>query len=253
MLRKSQISYSSAAYMRGHEIPWKKIWSYERPTAASYPKGSMNHPHPKLNNKLRKTSFEWMNYYGHGARMNHMGPSREIPDWEFDDGTPAPHNAKRYAYLVHKHDLIAQMIRAGAEVERRAESDTLPRIPSSAAQRDWDPEIPLFLEDDDERGGSPAPEWFVPSQKFSSIPRNAYAQAAKKHPDIPAEVGKKDPGAEELSVLTPISEYEPSSFISEKVPLMDKRRPLWSRRLWSLTDEFLLHKPQRHKNTIGSD
>jgi hypothetical protein len=58
---------------------------------------------------------------------------------------------------------------------------------------------------------------------------------------------------EPLSVLTPVAEYEPSTFISEPVLMTDKKRPHWSRRLWALTDDFLIQKPARNKNTVGSD
>lgn len=249
----TSVRHNSSAYMRGHEVPWRNVWSYDPPSAASLPKGSMDHPHPDWNNKLRKTVYEWRNFYGHGQKVRHMGPTRELPDWEHADGTPAPHSGNRFSYMVHKHDLLAQIIRAGADVERRAAADQLPRIPASQAQRDWDPEIPLYLEDDDERGGEPAPEWFVPSQKFSTIPRNGFAVSAKKFPDTPSETGKKDADAEELEVLAPISEYEPSSFISEPVPFQEQVRPFWNRRLWSLTDDFLILKPLRNKNTIGSN
>lgn len=93
----------------------------------------------------------------------------------------------------------------------------------------------------------------MPAQKFSSIPRNGFAVSERKFPDAPSETGRKDADAEELEVLSPIAEYEPSSFISEPVPFQEKVRPFWDRRLWSLTDDFLIQKPLRNKNTIGSN
>ena len=246
---------SSSAFLRNHELNWKRTFTYDRPYgAASYPDGSMHHVHPGWKNKLRKTVYEWRNYYGHGQKVAHLGPSREIPDWEHADGTPAPHSGRRFTLLSHKQDMLAQIIRAGAIVERMARDDQLPRIPGSDAQRDWDPEIPLFLEDDDERGGTPAPEWFVSPRKLSAISRDGFSKSARKFPDNPAEAGKSDVDAETLKPLEPLADYEPTSFIHEPLPLNErKKRPHWDRRLWSLTDEFLIEKPLRNKNTIGSD
>jgi hypothetical protein len=86
-----------------------------------------------------------------------MGELRDIPDWEFADGSPAPHTRRRYAHEHYRHKILYQFIKAGACVESRAAEGSLPRVPGTKEQRDWDPQIPLFLEDVDEAGAAPPP------------------------------------------------------------------------------------------------
>lgn len=252
---------------------WRSLWGYRRPTWQQLLEdnnaGAWLHPHPSLARGKRKSVVEWRMHHGHGHRVGTTGVMRETADWEHSDGTPAPHANARYALRFHQHHMMGEIIRAGAAVEQAIAGGDMPRIPSSAAQRDWDPEVPLFLEDGDERGGDVRPEWFEP-------PRKLHAQSRKNNwlPDVPEEVGFREAEKKQLAkergkqrehaerYERPLqnvaaggtsSEYEPASFIDEPMYVRDNAKPHWNRRLWALSDEFLVGKPPRNKNTIGSD
>jgi hypothetical protein len=231
--------HSSQYTARGRERPWTDFWSAEKPVL---PDSRSQHPHPEIRKKLRKTKAEWRQHHGHGMRLGHMGDAREVADWEHADGTPAPHGPSRYSFLHHKHHLLHQFIDAGAIVEDRTTDRRLPRIPSTKLHRDWDPEIPLFLEDADERGAAP--------EQFRSDGPEFDGAAPKQwmSSDLSPRAGGDVLEAEQLK-----GQYDPAEFIHEAVPLKDPRRPFWNRRLWALTSEFLLKKPKRNKNTIGTE
>jgi hypothetical protein len=205
-------------------------WPNERGTL---PERNTPHPHRQLH--IARSRTDWRVIHGHGARLGHMGRPREIPDWEFADGTPAPHNSKRHAFEFHKHHLLYQFIEAGAEVESRAAQGKLPIIPSTTVQRDWDPNVPLFLEDVDERGARPSVfRQFVAPQAVSS----------QLSTDL-------EPKERELQPAV-IEGFEPSELLSEeRVSKTKKTPPFWNKRLWALTNEFLMKKPTRNPNALG--
>jgi hypothetical protein len=240
--RRSQ----SQSFMRGFEKPWTKTFTYGKPVQADRTRGL---PHPVANARSRKRALEWRAYHGHGMALGHMGPSREIPDWEHADGTPAPHSPARYAFLFHQHNFIRQAVEAGAAVERAAARGMLPRVPSTAVQRAWDPEVPLFLDDLDEAGAPPPPEFFVAG---SALSRRSAPRARARYA---GDLGLREmPGAPRSAVeATSATAYDPTSFINEPLTMRDKQRPYWNRRLWALTDAFLVQKATRNKNTIGTD
>lgn len=180
---------------------------------------------------FRKTRVEWLLHHGHGVRQGHLGVTRENPDWEYSDGTPAPITLKRFATKHFFDSVLVQIIRAGATVEKATRLGTLPRIPGTKEQRSWDPEIPLFLDDSDEHGEAPS--------DLASIRRQLLDQRFAK------------PKKEEMEVNTLFASYDPAAFVSE--PVVDdrkKQRPKWSRRRWALSNQFTVPKDIQSKNTI---
>jgi hypothetical protein len=211
--------------------------------------------HPQL--KLRKTSVEWRLHHGNGVRHGHLGPLREIADFEYEDGTPSSINRKRFAFKHFQDGLLVQLIRAGAVVERAAANQYLPRIPGVPEQRDWDPEIPLFLEDADEHGK--APSWHY-QQKSSD--NTAMNRATHNHIDAKYQKASSANGSptlvnkhqqETLEPITTFASYDPSAFVSEPIALRERTKPTWSRRRWALSDEFMVAKSPQPKNTIKDE
>lgn len=133
-----------------------------------------------------------------------------------------------------------QLIRAGAAVERFEADNLLPHIPGTAEQRDWDPAIPLFLEDLDEHGRPPT----VLQSVTDRVVDERFADAVAKATHL------ANPHAgETLEPNTMFASYDPASFVSDEVKA-DQRRPYWSRRRWALTDNFLVPMSPKPKNTI---
>jgi hypothetical protein len=229
---------------------WQTFWQGEG-QQPQYPASVTEHPHLKM----RRTHVEWRMSYGHGARLGSYGPTREIPDFEYRDGSPAPLSRRRFTFSHHQDQFLVQMIKAAAAVEMAAERQWLPRVPGTAEQRDWDPEIPLFLDDVDEHGKAPISHY---TQKSTDALRSAARQdkvdekftkagLVQKHQAI----NKNQPGGEQLEPITMFASYDPASFISEPiVKPSSNSRPIWSRRRWALTNEFLVPRNPKAKNTI---
>ncbi|KAG8346614.1 hypothetical protein ERJ75_001003400 [Trypanosoma vivax] len=196
--------------------------------------------------RMRKTHTEWMLYHGHGGRPGMYGPSREIADFEFADGTPASISGRRFAFKHHQDHLLVQLIRAAATVERYEASGQLPRVPGTAEQRNWDPAIPLFLDDVDEHGRPPPP----PPPRDMCM--RLVDERMEKTTQTPNELANRHEG-ETLEANTMFASYDPSAFVSDRVQLRDERRPYWSRRRWALTDKFLVPKSPKAKNTIKDE
>ncbi|CUE58789.1 Hypothetical protein, putative [Bodo saltans] len=205
-----------------------------------------NHPH----RKFRKTSVEWRLHHKNGVRYGNLGPTREIADFEYADGTPAPMSGKRFALKHHQDGLLVQLIRAGATVEKSAASGYLPRIPGVPEQRNWDPEIPLFLEDADEHGKAPTQHYesSVAARHLNS--KFAGAESSSRG-GSPSAVNRH--AGETLEPITMFASYDAASFINEPVRTMEARKPIWSRRRWALSDEFLVPKSPQPKNTIKDE
>lgn len=215
-------------------------WAEDAP---AYPSVRSAYPLPRP--RFRKTHIEWMLHHGHGDRHSKYGPSREIPDFEFEDGTPAPATPRRFAFKHHQDHLLVQLIRAGATVERYEREGMLPRIPGTREQRDWDPSIPLFLEDLDERGRQPEP---LPAQDMvERVVDERYSGASH----TPSNLANRHAG-EELEPNTMFASYDPAAFVSDDVR-MDVRRPYWSRRRWALSDNFMVPVSPKPKNTIPDE
>uniref|UniRef100_A0A7S1QJ23 39S ribosomal protein L52, mitochondrial n=1 Tax=Neobodo designis TaxID=312471 RepID=A0A7S1QJ23_NEODS len=199
-------------------------------------RGPLPSPHTPAPTRVRyaRKRHEWREFYGHGASAGHQGRLREIPDWEFADGTPAPHNARRHAFEWHKHNLLYQIIEAGAIVEELAAADRLPMVPATKAQRDWDPNVPLFLEDQDERGARP------------SVYRGEYSAA-----DIPSHLDA-DLKPRERGDMPPatVESYNPSEFVDDRI-VAKKPEPFWNKRLWALSNEFFIQRYRKNTNTLG--
>eukprot|EP00760_Papus_ankaliazontas_P018605 PhM_4_TR17557/c0_g1_i1/m.34152 len=154
MLHRTSLSRVSQATRLGSKRPWTDFWGYEKNPV--YPKSTCDHPNPRIAQRYRKSHREWERHHGFGSAPQTQGELKEVPDWEFADGTPAPVTRTQYHAEHYKNKLLFQLIRAGATVEQRAAAGTLPKIPATKEQRDWDPNVPLFLEDVDEAGVSPA-------------------------------------------------------------------------------------------------
>lgn len=219
----------------GGAFPWSE-------DAPSYP--SARSPYPLPRPSFRKTHIEWMLHHGHGDRHSKYGPSREIADFEFADGTPAPATPRRFAYEHHKDHLLVQLIRAGAAVERYEREGMLPRIPGTREQRDWDPAIPLFLEDLDERGRPPVP---LPADMVERVIDERFSAGSQ----TASHLANKHAG-EELEPNTMFATYDPAAFVSDEIKA-DVRRPYWSRRRWALTDNFMVPMSPKPKNTIPDE
>jgi len=198
------------------------------------PLPSTHTPHPTQPHLYGRSRREWRQYHGHGAALGHMGRLREIPDWEFTDGTPAPHSGRRHAFEFYKHHLIFQIIEAGATVEELAANDRLPMVPASKAQRDWDPKVPLFLEDHDERGARPTV--YRGEYTAADIPTNLDADLRPRERDMPPAT---------------VESYTPSEFVTEPVLTPTRAKPFWNKRLWALSNEFFIERHRKNPNTLG--
>lgn len=254
-----------------HSEKWKK-----KKTLSAYPNPWTSFPlaHPKF----RKTHVEWLLHHGHGERLGKYGPSRDLPDFEYADGTPASISSRRYAFKHHLDHLLVQLIRAGATVERYESHQLLPRVPGVKEQRDWDPEIPLFLDDLDERGSAPgifrraadqSPSPATPGgftndlveKRFDNL-RNTTTPINISKPILSHERTERnnyefgedrDSRLSPLEVNTMFATYDPKAFVNDDIPKVDRRRPFWSRRRWSLSDNFLLPVSPKPKNTIKDE
>lgn len=239
----SSTRYYSAAVVRGYSDarnsdsgtkadPW--------PEQPSFPAARAAFPHTRPT--FRKTHVEWMLHHGHGDRHCKYGPTREIADFEYTDGTPSPISRRRFAFKHHQDHLLVQLIRAGATVERWEHEGKLPRIPGVPEQRNWDPEIPLFLEDVDEHGRPPMPtdmKQRVVNERFEDQSRT------------PINLANPHAG-EELEPNTMFSSYDPAAFVSDDIK-MDVRKPYWSRRRWALSNNFMVPVSPKAKNTIADE
>nr|CCC95068.1 unnamed protein product [Trypanosoma congolense IL3000] len=223
--------------------PWPKPG--EKPT---YPAALSELKLPKP--LLRKTHIEWTHYHGHGGRHGMYGPTREIADFEYADGTPASISGRRFAFKHHQDNLLVQLIRAAATVERYDANGLLPRIPGTAEQRNWDPAIPLFLDDVDEHG-RPPPSTAGPTGT-SSVCSRLVDERMGNPTYTPNEVANRHEG-ETLEANTMFATYDSSAFVSDQVKLREEKRPYWSRRRWALTDKFLVPKSPKPKNTIKDE
>lgn len=225
----------------------------------AYPDPHARFPHRRP--KFRKTHIEWLLHHGHGERLGKFGPTRELADFEYDDGTPASISPRRFAFKHHQDHLLVQLIRAGATVERYEAEQRLPRIPGTKEQRDWDPEIPLFLDDLDERGQAPVAT-ATGFSETSAIRDAASATAAlveerfssTKQKTTPINTTRLPPADDPpLEVNTMFASYDPKSFVSDEIPKADRQRPYWSRRRWSLSDNFMVPVSPKPKNTIKDE
>ncbi|KPI87208.1 hypothetical protein ABL78_3724 [Leptomonas seymouri] len=206
---------------------------------------SARSPFPLPQPRFRKTHIEWMLHHGHGDRYGKYGPSREIADFEYADGTPSSISGRRFAYKHHQDHLLVQLIRAGAAVERFEEAELLPRVPGTPEQRDWDPEIPLFLADCDEAGRPPRP---VSVDVASRVTEERFASEAGR---TPLNLANRHAG-ESLEPNAMFATFDPSAFVSDAVK-MDRRKPFWSRRRWALNDNFMVPMSPKPKNTIQDE
>jgi hypothetical protein len=212
-------------------------------TTPAYP--TSRSPFPLPQPRFRKTHIEWMLHHGHGDRYGKFGPSREIADFEYADGTPSSISGRRFAFKHHQDHLLVQLIRAGAVVERYEEEELLPRIPGTPEQRDWDPEMPLFLEDVDEAGRPPRA---MAADMVSRIMEERFSSESGR---TPVNLANKHAG-ESLEPNTMFATYDPAAFVSDEVK-MDRRKPFWSRRRWALNDNFMVPVSPKPKNTIPDE
>ena len=244
----------SQAHVAGCERPWNSYWTHHKPMA---PSAGVAHPQPYLRSRLRKDVTEWRVYHGHGWTTGLYGPTREIADWEFADGTPAPHSLSRYMFLAHRHDLLRQVIRAGAIVEELAALNQLPRIPATPEQRAWDPELPLFLDDLDERGRFIGATPGAPRRTSAASKRKSVTDVVRPKNFSSEEVDGFEPLELRLSAAQDESqEYEPSAMFRESEvakPPGESARPYWNRRLWNLTNDFFIPKAPKNKNFIDDE
>ncbi|KAG5509500.1 hypothetical protein JKF63_06205 [Porcisia hertigi] len=227
-----------SSYSGERSAPWAA------PEASpAYP--SARSPFPLGRPRFRKTHIEWMLHHGHGDRYGKYGPSREIADFEYSDGTPSSISGRRFAFKHHQDHLLVQLIRSAAVVERFEEEELLPRIPGTPEQRNWDPEIPLFLEDVDEFGRSPRP---VAGDMVARVIEERFAEESGR---TPVSLANRHAG-EALEPNTMFATYDPAAFVSDSIK-NDVRRPFWSRRRWALSDNFMVPVSPKAKNTIKDE
>ncbi|KNH07361.1 hypothetical protein XU18_1893 [Perkinsela sp. CCAP 1560/4] len=148
MLSCTRCLAMSQAYPLGERPHWSSFWKRDK----SYPSVRPGHPVEAVNRRLRKSTREWQRYHGFGNSAMSQGLAKEIPDWEYADGTPGTASMSNYHFLYYKNKLLFQIIKSAALVEQRLAEGTMPKIPGTRSSRDWDPQIPLFLEDSDDCG-----------------------------------------------------------------------------------------------------
>ena len=148
MLRHSRLLAMSQAFPLGDRPHWSHFWKKD----VSYPSVHPGHPMERVNKRMRKSVREWERYHGFGNRATGQGLAKEIPDWEYADGTPGTPSKSKYHFTYYKNKLLFQIIKSAAFVEKRLADGAMPKIPGTQSSRDWDPQIPLFLEDSDECG-----------------------------------------------------------------------------------------------------
>lgn len=258
--QKSSLSPQSAT------SGWQRYWgsfggrvSYPTAVPPLYPfnRGAREDGSPIT--QKRKTTLEWRLHHGNGVRWGHLGPTREVADYEFSDGTPMSMSSNRYALKHFQDKQIEMLIRAAAVVEELAETNGLPRIPGVKEQRDWDPEIPLFLSDVDEHGAVPVISTRNPKGQSPLSIRMHYAEElAQKNPYIN---GSKNSGktiikdaakeGDSLEPLTLFASYDPAEMFEERLTPKDKRRPHWNTRRWNISKNFVATKAPKSKNTIA--
>eukprot|EP00758_Cryptobia_borreli_P004615 Tbor_TRINITY_DN4488_c0_g1::TRINITY_DN4488_c0_g1_i1::g.8097::m.8097 len=243
-------------------LDWTTYWCGEG-QRIKYPRSLTDNGHGMP--KMRKTHTEWRMYFGHGARIGHLGATREVPDFEFSDGTPAPSTLSRYSFKHWNDKQLVTLIRCAALVEDLAKGGCLPRVPGVREQRDWDPEVPLFLDDSDEHGAAPPLSARGVARPVKRPPLSNGYFTSKMAEQRLGKLGQhdgrtlaakgliKDP-VKEGDTLEPIAmfdSYHPSKMFNE-MPLLgkDKTRPFWSRRRWNLSEQFIVERPPRAKNTI---
>ena len=169
-----------------------------------------------------------------------------------------PISPARYALKHFQDKQLEMLIRAAAVVEELAETNTLPRIPGVKEQRDWDPEIPLFLADSDEHGAVPVVKsrsggdntTFAIKMHYTEelLQSNAGVNGSKSS----GKTIVKDKSKEgELEPLTLFSSYEPAEMFEEKMTPKDIRRPHWNTRRWNISKSFVALRAPKPKNTIA--
>mmetsp|Transcript_8692 Transcript_8692/g.13190 ORF Transcript_8692/g.13190 Transcript_8692/m.13190 type:complete len:213 (-) Transcript_8692:44-682(-) len=151
MFSRNSLLCMSQAYPSGDRPHWTTFWKQEK-SRLRYPSVRPGHPVSSVDSRLRKSTREWERYHGFGNSPRSQGLPKEIPDWEYADGTPGTVSMSDYHFVYYKNKLLYQIIKSAAFVESRLANDAMPKIPGTESSRDWDPQIPLFLEDSDECG-----------------------------------------------------------------------------------------------------
>eukprot|EP01027_Heterolobosea_sp_BB2_P008572 GEZU01012715.1.p1 GENE.GEZU01012715.1~~GEZU01012715.1.p1 ORF type:complete len:244 (-),score=48.82 GEZU01012715.1:607-1338(-) len=75
---------------------------------------------------------------GYGRSGNEKGPIREMPDWSFADGTPAPLTKRQRLYKLREQRKLVTMARLARSVDEMARRRVLPSIPSIKRMRKQD-------------------------------------------------------------------------------------------------------------------
>lgn len=266
-MKNDATKLKTSSSLHSEKRAMKPVSSYPNPWT-SFP---LAHP------KFRKTHVEWLLHHGHGERLGKYGPSRDLPDFEYADGTPASISPRRFAFKHHLDHLLVQLIRAGATVEQYEARQLLPRVPGVKEQRDWDPEIPLFLDDLDAQGNTSGLFRSSSAAGSATVHPGGFTEALvekrfdhRENTTTPINVSKPfphrnwnrarghldeegDTGPSPLEVNTMFATYDPKAFVKDEIPTVDLRRPFWSRRRWSLSDSFMLPVSPKPKNTIKDE
>lgn len=239
---------------------WRRFWggSGDR---IRYPRTHITAPKGSGIPKLRKTHIEWKFYHGLGGRIGRYDAGRYISDFEFADGTPAPATRARHALLSFHDRQLFEMIQSAALVEGLAETNRLPRIPGVREQREWDPSIPLFLDDMDDHGAPPSLQSVADglSKGADAAQRRADAHFRDQQAAMDGKTIIKNTASEgeSLTPITMFASYSPAAMFTEKqnrgykgVAGASKPSP-FDRRRWNMTDNFLVYKGPKARNTIG--
>eukprot|EP00759_Apiculatamorpha_spiralis_P023176 PhF_6_TR27032/c0_g1_i2/m.39482 len=152
-MRRGIVALSSKAYPLGSRTQPSILWPKDKPP--TYPSSRTQHPNKYVARRLRKSRLEWERHHGSGQNVNAQGLMREVNEWSYADGTPGTVSKSEYHFRYYKNKLLYQIIRSAAEVEKRIAEGRIPKIPGTKETRDWDPQVPLFLEDVDEAGVGP--------------------------------------------------------------------------------------------------
>eukprot|EP00996_Jenningsia_fusiforme_P006332 NODE_7638_length_457_cov_24.147059_g7187_i0.p1 GENE.NODE_7638_length_457_cov_24.147059_g7187_i0~~NODE_7638_length_457_cov_24.147059_g7187_i0.p1 ORF type:complete len:117 (+),score=20.46 NODE_7638_length_457_cov_24.147059_g7187_i0:77-427(+) len=92
----------------------------------------------RVTRRVMLTKGDALEKLGFGKWGNNSGPLRDLPDWEYADGTPAPTHPRFQAKRWRQSQFKAKVLIAAARAQAMAESGMLPSSPGIRRQSQED-------------------------------------------------------------------------------------------------------------------